>query len=146
MTVKKAGADITVNSTTDATDISKQKPMLVIPQQFKAWNPNAATAKTIEAANNAKEGYLKIYCKIKVNGVDYKIGNENGSEYGYIFVPFGDTWEPGKRYLYTLIFGGGYDKDGNAILIPVNFTASTEDWTDVYNPTNGKEIPQYQQQ
>lgn len=141
------GANITVNSTTDVTDISsKNKPMLVIPQQLTAWNTNTTTAKTKAEADNDKEGYLGISCKIKVNGVDYKIGNEdeNESGYGYIYVPFGDTWEPGKRYLYTLIFGGGYDKDGKAILIPVNFTADTEEWKDGYNPTNGKEIPLYQ--
>lgn len=145
-TVKKEGAHITVNSTTDATDISKTTPLLVIPQQLRAWNTNTTTAKTKAEADNDKEGYLGISCKIKVNGVDYKIGNENVSGYGYIYVPFGDTWEPGKRYLYTLIFGGGYDKDGKAILIPVNFTADTEEWKDGYNPTNGKEIPLYQQQ
>lgn len=137
------GAKITVKSTTVASEISNSTPMTVIPQQLTAWQTNATTAKTIEAADNAKEGYLRIYCKIKVNGQYYKIG-ENESEYGYIYVPFGDTWEPGKRYLYTLIFGGGYDKDGKAILIPVNFTADTDDWNDGDNSTNGNKIPLYQ--
>lgn len=137
------GAKITVNSTTVASEISNSKPMTVIPQQLTAWQTNATTAKTIEAADNAEECYLKIYCKIKVKD-EYKIGD--ASKYDYIYVPFGDTWEPGKRYLYTLIFGGGYDKDGKAILIPVNFTADTKDWNDGNDPTNGKEIPLYQQQ
>lgn len=139
------GAHITVNSTTVASEISNSKPMTVIPQQLTAWQTNATTAKTIDAADHAEECYLGIGCKIKVNGQYLKIG-ENESEYGYIYVPFGDTWEPGKRYLYTLIFGGGYDKDGNAILIPVNFTADAEDWKDGDNSTNGNKIPLYQQQ
>lgn len=136
-----AGENITVNSTTVASDISNKKPMTVIPQQLTAWQTNATTAKTIEEADNDKQCYLRIYCKIKVKN-EYKIGD--ASKYDYIYVPFGDTWEPGKRYVYTLIFGGGYDKDGKAILIPVNFTADAEDWNDGYNPTNGKEIPLYQ--
>ena len=136
-----AGANITVNSTTVASEISNNTPMTVIPQQLTAWQTNATTAKTIEEADNDKQCYLRIYCKIKVKN-EYKIGD--ASKYDYIYVPFGDTWEPGKRYVYTLIFGGGYDKDGKAILIPVNFTADAEDWNDDNNSTNGKEIPLYQ--
>mgnify|MGYP002577641594 CR=1 FL=1 len=137
------GAKITVNSTTDVADISsKNKPMLVIPQQLTAWNTNTTTAKTKEDADKDKEGYLGISCKIKVNGVDYKIGDEdkNPDGYGYIWVPFGDTWEPGKRYVYTLIFGGGYTDQGKPILTPINFTADTEDWKDGDNSTTGNEI------
>lgn len=137
------GKTITVNSTTVASDISNKKPMTVIPQQLTAWQTNATTAKTIDEADKDKQCYLKIYCKIKVKD-EYKIGG--ASKYDYIYVPFGDTWEPGKRYVYTLIFGGGYDKDGKAILIPVNFTADAEDWTDGDNSTNGNKIPLYQQQ
>lgn len=37
---------------------------------------------------------------------------------------------PGKRYVYTLIFGGGYDSDGKAILTPINFDAAVENWKD----------------
>lgn len=136
-----AGENITVNSTTVASDISNKKPMTVIPQQLTAWQTNATTAKTIEEADNDKQCYLRIYCKIKVKN-EYKIGD--ASKYDYIYVPFGDTWEPGKRYVYTLIFGGGYDKDGKAILIPVNFTADAEDWNDDNNSANGKDIPLYQ--
>lgn len=141
------GAHITVNSTTDVADISaKDKPMLVIPQQLKAWNTNTTTAKPKEDADKDKEGYLGISCKIKVNGVYYKIGNEdkNPDGYGYIWVPFGDTWQPGKRYVYTLIFGGGYTDQGTPILTPINFTADTENWKDGDNSTTGNEIPLYQ--
>ena len=37
---------------------------------------------------------------------------------------------PGKRYVYTLRFGGGYDENGNAILVPVNSAAEAEEWED----------------
>lgn len=44
------------------------------------------------------------------------------------------------RYVYTLIFGGGYDKDGKPILTPVNFNVSADDWTpDAGNSTNGND-------
>lgn len=121
----KTGAKITVNSTTDATDISNKTPMLVIPQQLTAWQTNTTTPKTKEAADKDKEGYLGISCKIIANG-EYKKGGE--SKYEYIWVPFGDNWEPGKRYIYTLKFGGGYTDQGTPILTPVTFTASAENW------------------
>lgn len=132
------GANIKVNSTTDATDISsKNKPMLVIPQQLTAWNTNTTTAKTKEDADKDKEGYLGISCKIKVHE-EYIKGD--ASKFEYIWVPFGDTWEPGKRYVYTLIFGGGYTDKGKPILTPINFTADTENWKDGDNSTTGNEI------
>lgn len=40
------------------------------------------------------------------------------------------AWEPGKKYIYTLNFGGGYDADGKVILSPMKFTPTVEDWTD----------------
>ena len=137
------GAPITVNNPSDAIDISGNTPMLVIPQELTAWQTNTTATKTKEAADNAKQGYLGISCKIKANG-EYKKGSASGPE--YIWVPFGDTWEPGKRYIYTLIFGGGYTDQGEPILTPINFTADTENWKDGDNSTNGNKIPLYQEQ
>ena len=111
--------------------------MLVIPQQLTAWNTNTTTAKTKEDADKDKEGYLGISCKIKVHE-EYIKGD--ASKFEYIWVPFGDTWEPGKRYVYTLIFGGGYTDKGKPILTPINFTADTENWKDGDNSTTGNEI------
>ena len=51
----------------------------------------------------------------------------------YIYVPFGDTWEQGKRHIYTLIFGGGYTDQGEAVLNPIQFGAETTEWGDVDN-------------
>ena len=45
-------------------------------------------------------------------------------------VPFGADWQPGKRYIYTLIFGGGYNAQGQAILQPINFKAEVGKWED----------------
>lgn len=129
------GANITVNSQTDATDITKNTPMLVIPQKLNAWQTNPTTAKTKEDADKAKESYLGISCKIKVNG-QYVNGSATESE--YLYVPFGAEWEPGKRYVYTLIFGGGYTDQGVPVLSPINFDATAKDWED--NTTNDNDV------
>ena len=122
-------ADITVNSNTEATDISTNTPMLNIPQTLTAWTVSAPNKSKLEA-DNAKQCYLEISCKIRQSGA-YLLGS--ASEYKTIYVPFGDTWVAGKRHIYTLIFGGGYDDQGEAVLNPIRFDAETTGWVDADN-------------
>ena len=122
-------ANITVNSNTAATDISTKTPMLNIPQTLTAWTVSAPNKSKLEA-DNAKQCYLEISCKIRQSGA-YLLGS--ASEYKTIYVPFGDTWEQGKRHIYTLIFGGGYDDQGEAVLNPIQFDAETTGWVDADN-------------
>ena len=123
-------ANITVNSNTAATDISTNTPMLNIPQELTAWKVSETATKSKLEADNAKQCYLEISCKIQQSGV-YLLGS--ASEYKTIYVPFGDTWVAGKRHIYTLIFGGGYDDQGEAVLNPIQFDAETTGWVDADN-------------
>ena len=123
-------ANITVNSNTEATDITTNTPMLNIPQELTAWKVSETATKSKLEADNAKQCYLEISCKIRQSGA-YLLGS--ASEYKTIYVPFGDTWEQGKRYIYTLIFGGGYDDQGEAVLNPIRFDAETTGWVDADN-------------
>lgn len=131
-TVKKVeeNKNITVTTSKNAVEIS-DGPMLFVPQKLTKWN----VAKTIDEAKTAEQSYLKITCKIKQGGA-YLFGNV--SEYKDLYVPFEADWQPGKRYIYTLIFGGGYDKDGHSILKPINFDAEVEAWDE--NTTNNSDI------
>lgn len=122
---------IKVAKTDEVTNISTQGPMLLIPQKLTKWDLSG----NIDAANKAKKSYLKITCKIKQSGA-YLFGNN--SDYGVLYVPFEADWQPGKRYIYTLIFGGGYDDDGHQILKPINFEADVEAWDE--NTTNNSDI------
>ena len=127
-------ANITVNSNTAATDISTNTPMLNIPQTLTAWTVSAPNKSKLEA-DNAKQCYLEISCKIRQSGA-YLLGS--ASEYKTIYVPFGDTWEQGKRHIYTLIFGGGYTDQGEAVLNPIQFNAETTEWVDANSNVNVK--------
>ena len=131
-TVQKVeeGKSIKVTKSNEVKDIS-DGPMLFVPQKLTKW----AVSSTIEAANTANQSYLKITCKIKQSGA-YLFGND--SDYGVLYVPFEADWQPGKRYIYTLIFGGGYDKDGHTILQPINFEADVKAWDE--NTTNNSDI------
>lgn len=117
--------NITVKSNTIATDISTTTPMLNRPQELTAWKVSETATKSKLEADNAKQCYLEIACKIRQSGA-YLLGS--ASEYKTIYVPFGDTWEQGKRHIYTLIFGGGYNDQGEAVLNPIQFDAETTDW------------------
>ena len=123
-------ANITVNSNTEATDITTNTPMLNIPQELTAWKVSETATKSKLEADNAKQCYLEIACKIRQSGA-YLLGS--ASEYKTIYVPFGDTWEQGKRHIYTLIFGGGYTDQGEAVLNPIQFDAETTGWVDADN-------------
>lgn len=122
--------NITVTGNASTTNISSDSPFLIVPQQLTAWVVKDAegNVKTKADADNAKQCYLEICCKIKQEGA-YLFASEG--DYGTIYVPFGATWEPGKRYVYTLIFGGGYDEHGNPILTPIQYDNPTvEGWID----------------
>ena len=125
-------ANITVNSNTEATDITTDTPMLNIPQELTAWTVSGAS-KTKKGADDAKQCYLEIACKIRQSGA-YLLGS--ASEYKTIYVPFGDTWEQGKRHIYTLIFGGGYTDQGEAVLNPIQFDAETTGWVNAAKDVN----------
>lgn len=125
--------NITVKSNTIATDISTTTPMLNRPQELTAWKVSETATKSKLEADNAKQCYLEIACKIRQSGA-YLLGS--ASEYKTIYVPFGDTWEQGKRHIYTLIFGGGYNDQGEAVLNPIQFDAETTGWVDADKDVN----------
>ena len=132
-TVSTVGMDQPAKFTNTGIDVFT-KPMLFVPQILSPWVPSE---KNIADADIAKLTYLEICCRIKQNDT-YLFGK---TDFETLYVPFSATWEPGKRYVYTLIFGGGYDKEGHAILTPINFTASAEEWkADTGNSTNGNDI------
>lgn len=134
-TVKLNAANVkTKNAVVNLSDMNS--PLMLIPQKLTKWRTySAGTAVSIPEADKAKECYLEISMKLKQND-SYLIGS--AAEYKTVYVPFDNAtgWEPGKRYIYTLIFGGGYDDQGEPILSPITFDAATADWADASADVN----------
>lgn len=126
--IKEANKTITYGD--GIVDLTSSSPMLLIPQKLTAWDLQQSKG------DNTEQSYLTINCKLR-KGNTYIHGDE--SNYAELYMPFSADWQPGKRYIYTLIFGGGYDKDGNPILSPINFEASTEGWVESTSTINANE-------
>lgn len=128
-TVKLNAANVvTNNAVVDLSDMNS--PLMMIPQKLTKWSTySAGTAVSKRDADIKKECYLEILMKLKQND-SYLIGS--AAAYTTVYVPFDNAtgWEPGKRYIYTLIFGGGYDDHGEPILSPITFNAAIVDWAD----------------
>lgn len=119
---------IEVNHTQEPVDLSVGKPMLFIPAPLTGWD----THHPITNADAQRESYLEIACKIMVGSglsAHYSVGNAN--TFGVIYVPFGADWKQGKRYVYTLRFGAGYDENGNEHdIVPITFSVSVDEWVE----------------
>lgn len=114
---------------------SESEVTMFIPQELNnPWKPSLNGGGKTNADKNL-ETYLCINCKIRQNGV-YLHGSDN--KYAPLYIPFSAKWEPGKRYGYTLIFGGGYTDKGESILSPIQFDVEAEDWAD--DKTNDVEV------
>lgn len=127
-TVKLNAANVkTNNAVVELSDMNS--PLMMIPQKLTKRSTSTGAAVSKHVADTKKECYLEISMKLKQND-SYLIGS--ATEYKTVYVPFdnGTGWEPGKRYIYTLIFGGGYDDQGEPILSPITFNAATVDWVD----------------
>ena len=101
--------------------------MLFHPQELKKWSTTSGKAVPKSEADkpNNSETYLIVNCQIEQNGLTLHNGD--------LYIPFGATWQPGNRYIYTLVFGGGFNDNGKPILTPIEFDAEVTDWVDATN-------------
>ena len=143
----KVGEPFNISDDSDASDkhVNYEHSFLVIPcNELSVWTPGTAPSAS-------GDSYISLLCKIRnvsaynsvvgdkiaVSPSDYYILGSNGgdlSNYGEMIIPFPSniTWEQGKKYVYTIIFnktqGGGYDADGNKVLVPVKLDVTVDDF------------------
>ena len=122
---------VIVSSTTDAVALTSATDVtMLMPQTLTAWIPaweDATNGTTITDNNNAadKGCYLDIQVRIKDQDGNYVLG---ASDFVHVYTPFAAIWTLNTRYRYTLIFGAGYDDQGNPFVQPVGIEATIEPW------------------
>lgn len=129
--------------------------LFMMPQTLNASTITTATdgTKTMDLSSGT---YFSINCRIsqKINGVwthqwgDATNMNAAGIPCQRVAIPActpdGYTWEEGKKYVYTIVFGEGAGYDGepdddddddddtnqDPVLVPIDFTVTVDDFQD----------------
>ena len=123
-----------------AKDLSNATGALfMIPQALTPWDPST------EGCNKSNNVYFLLNCQI-LSGTDKNIQvwpSDAEEDYAEIAVPAETiTWEQGKKYVYTFIFGegAGYEpgdeKDPDPTLVGIDFDVTV----DVFINGTGQDI------
>lgn len=136
---------------TNVTDKEYSKDaMLLLPQgPTTAWVPSTTTP----GAPETDGSYLLINCCIyNQAGASFNAatdvalwGATGAANHKKLAIPASFTWEQGKKYVYTLVFGegtGGYNPDPEGtnpedVLVPISYSITVDDFVLV---TPGTEI------
>lgn len=129
------GADKSLTNTNDTNKEFSSNAMLLLPQTTTAWDTT-----TKPSADTQTGSYFLVDCKIwNVAGDDYASTTDIVLWDGPVAIPASFTWEQGKKYIYTFVFGdgnGGYDpnpEDPTPVLLPITFNVTVDDFVPVEN-------------
>ncbi len=139
--VYTSSCDEVTLSSTPVSIMGASGNAMLMPQTLTPWSPSG------DPDNVAREAYLSVLVNISTEdgAVIYpfpsdtlKDANGNPRQYAWASVPLSETWEAGKKYIYTLDFSegaGNVDPDdptpGKPVLgDPIKFTVKVTDWVD----------------
>lgn len=117
--------------------------MLLIPQEVEGWTPDEVGKNSIY-----DKAVVKVDCEIwNVAGAKFDPDKDVPLHIGKAVLPLNANWEQGRKYTYTLVFGGtaapdetpgpgGYEedskdpKDPTPILETISFSVTVDDFAD----------------
>ena len=110
--------DLTVSNSASKPTAKPGNAWFMLPQALTAWVPTAGQTKAgAMVAAPATGAYMKVRATLKKDGVTL-LNNTDP-----VYIPIGDTWERGKKYIYTIEF------NGTGALTPITFSVTAVDWT-----------------
>lgn len=126
--------DLTLSTDADGSSRDFSKSLLLIPQKLTGASISTSnTPKSIWDATGSS--MLAVKCQIwNLNTANTSDDNDVLLFDSVAYIPLSATWEAGKKYIYTLVFGqanGGYDDGGKDILVPITFDVTVDDFTPV---------------
>ncbi len=102
-------------------------PRVLMGQTLTAWD-----YENHEKIEDTEGCYLSVLCHIWRKNQDGNpeelLDPDRVGNFVNIYIPFSPVWEAGKKYTYTLHFGGGYDEDGWPNIVETEITVSVTDW------------------
>ena len=129
--------ELTLDGVKDAQDLTTKAneaytgALFMIPQALTPWDPST------EGCNKSNNVYFLLNCQI-LSGTNKNIQvwpSDAEEEYAEIAVPAETiTWEQGKKYVYTFIFGegAGYEPgenpDPKPTLVGIDFTVTVDEF------------------
>lgn len=129
------GKDYSLTSENDSdNDEFSSNAMLLLPQTTTAWDTT-----TKPSADTQTGSYFLVDCKICNVAGDAYASTDIVLWDGPVAIPASFTWEQGKKYIYTFVFGdgnGGYDPnpdDPTPVLLPITFNVTVDDFVPVAN-------------
>lgn len=143
LTATLGGGTNDIELTNNATQ--KAKAMLLIPQAFDAWNPNAEIDKTTGALKTpAKGAYIRVKCKInsKTDGSGLWLHGSSAAA-ANLFIPVSSIaneygqWVFNRRITYVITFGDGGSGSGGGgwtgdpdvpVLTPIKLDVEVNNW------------------
>ena len=138
--VGQADPVVGLTISTDSDNINTRNfanSMLLLPTSSITSGTTAWTPATDETSFDGT--YLAVNCMIyNVAGESYTTSDVCLHE-GWAVIPVSFNWEPGKKYIYTFVFGegnGGYQggtnndptPDDDPVLTPIDYTVTVDDF------------------
>lgn len=133
---------------TTKTGAAYSGALFMIPQALTAWDPE-----TTGALSPTNKGvYFLVDCQMQSGEDDVTVwptAEMDTDEDGYaeVAIPASNlTWDQGKKYVYTFVFGegGGYepgtDPDPAPTLYGINFTVTVDEFINGFDPDDDKEV------
>lgn len=144
----ETAVDLTAATGSDASK-SYTGALFMIPQDLTPWDP-----KTTGALSTTNEGvYFLLDCKI-LSGTNKDIivwptasADTDNDGFADVAIPASKlTWDQGKKYIYTFVFGegGGYepgiDPDPDPTLIGIDFTVTVDEFINGFAPEDDEKV------
>lgn len=119
--------------------------LLLLPQTSNAWDPETVPAPGFDG-NAGNGSYFLVDCAIyNIAGDSFNSASDTPlwgaiGAHQEAAIPVAISWEQGKKYIYTFVFGdgGGYDPDDpddpdnpDPVLIPITFEVTVDDFVEV---------------
>ena len=142
-TVSLASAVEVDNKTVEAVSLTLSNDKANVTNSMLLLPNETATTAWANSSDETKKGtYLAVKCTIW-NKADVTSDGKTDTDVklheGWAVIPVSFTWNPGKRYIYTFVFGngnGGVDGGNNdtpnpgedPVLVPIDYTVTVDDF------------------